>query len=92
MDMRLSELIKELDIDTRLDGDMLITGVTSDTRTKLGEGFAFVCIKGGTFDGHTAAADMVSRGAAVVFCERDLGLENQIIVEDSRRITFTGWS
>lgn len=84
MDMRLSELIKELDIDTRLDGDMLITGVTSDTRTKLGEGFAFVCIKGGTFDGHNAAADMVSRGAAVVFCERDLGLENQIIVEDTR--------
>ncbi len=82
--MKLSELIKELDISTELDPETEITGLTSDTRTTLPEGFAFVCIKGGTFDGHNAAKEMSERGARVVFCEHDMGLPNQIIVSDTR--------
>ena len=82
--MKLSELIKELDINTGLDPDTEITGITSDTRSTLPAGFAFVCIKGGTFDGHSAAKEMTERGAAVVFCEHDVGLPNQVIVKDTR--------
>lgn len=82
--MKLKELVKDLDIECGGLGDTEITGVTSDTRSTPKEGFAFVCIKGGSFDGHSAAADMVKRGAAVVFCERDLGLAQQIIVENTR--------
>lgn len=82
--MKLSDLIKDLDITAELDGDMEITGVTSDTRSELEAGFAFVCIKGETFDGHSAAAQMNEKGAAVIFCEHDLGLENQVIVNDTR--------
>ena len=82
--MKLSELIKGLDISTGLDPETEITGLTSDSRAQLAAGFAFVCIKGGTFDGHSAAAEMNSRGAAVIFCEHDLGLPNQIIVSDTR--------
>ncbi|MBO4868031.1 MAG: UDP-N-acetylmuramoyl-L-alanyl-D-glutamate--2,6-diaminopimelate ligase [Ruminococcus sp.] len=80
--MRLYELINEV-AETTLP-DMEITGLTSDTRGKVTEGSIFVCIKGKTFDGHDAAKQMLEKGCAAVVCERDLGLERQIIVEDTR--------
>ena len=61
-----------------------ITDITSDTRKELSPGFAFVCIKGNTFDGHDSAEEMIKRGAKVIIAERDLGLENQVIVENTR--------
>lgn len=61
-----------------------IKGLTDDTR-KVKEGFLFVCVKGGNFDGHSAAADMLEKGAVAVIAERDLDLGNkQIIVQNSR--------
>lgn len=67
-------------------GDTEITSVTDDTR-KVNEGSLFVCIRGGSFDGHDAASEMLERGAAAVVCERDLGLgDRQIITENSRRL------
>lgn len=66
-------------------GGAEITSITDDTR-KVTEGSLFVCVKGGSFDGHTAAAEMLEKGAAAVVCERDLGLgEKQIITENSRK-------
>ncbi len=82
--MKLYELIKGI-AETNLP-DMEVSDVTSDTRRDMPEGFVFVCIKGNTFDGHNAAKDMIAKGAAVIVCERDLGLDNQIIVEDSRAV------
>lgn len=82
--MKLSQLTKDLGINVGSLSDMEITGITSDTRQQMPEGFAFVCIKGLTFDGHSAAAEMAEKGAAVVFCEHDLGLENQVILDDTR--------
>ncbi|MDE6521066.1 MAG: UDP-N-acetylmuramoyl-L-alanyl-D-glutamate--2,6-diaminopimelate ligase [Ruminococcus sp.] len=65
-------------------GDKEITSVTDDTR-KVQSGSLFFCIKGGSFDGHSAAAEMLKKGAVAVVCERDLGLgDKQIITEDSR--------
>ncbi len=67
-------------------GDTEISSVTDDTR-KVTEGSLFVCVKGGSFDGHTAAKEMLEKGAAAVVCERDLGLgERQIITENSRKL------
>ncbi|MCM1529383.1 MAG: UDP-N-acetylmuramoyl-L-alanyl-D-glutamate--2,6-diaminopimelate ligase [Alistipes sp.] len=67
-------------------GDTDITSVTDDTR-KVKPGSLFVCVKGGSFDGHTAAAEMLEKGAAAVVCERDLGLgERQIITENSCKL------
>lgn len=80
--MKLYELIKDV-AETKLP-DMEITGVTSDTRTELPAGGMFVCIKGKTFDGHDAAEKMLEKGFAVVVTERDLGIERQIIVDDTR--------
>ncbi|MBO5163265.1 MAG: UDP-N-acetylmuramoyl-L-alanyl-D-glutamate--2,6-diaminopimelate ligase [Ruminococcus sp.] len=67
-------------------GGAEITSITDDTR-KVTEGSLFVCVKGGSFDGHTAAAEMLEKGAAAVVCERDLGLgDRQIITENSRKL------
>lgn len=46
----------------------------------------FVCLTGKSVDGHEFATDAINRGASVVICERDLGLKNQIIVENSREV------
>jgi UDP-N-acetylmuramoyl-L-alanyl-D-glutamate--2,6-diaminopimelate ligase len=81
--MRLYELINGI-AETKLD-DTEISFITDDTR-KVVEGCIFVCVKGGSFDGHTAAAEMLEKGAAAVICERDLGLgDRQLIVENSRK-------
>ena len=68
-------------------GDTEITSITDDTR-KVTEGSLFVCIKGGSFDGHDAAAEMLGKGAAAVVCERDLGLGERQIITDNSRILY----
>lgn len=79
--MYLNELIQNHGIT-----DREITSVTDDTR-KVQNGSLFFCVKGAKFDGHTAAAEMLAKGAAAVVCEHDLGLgDNQIITENSRKL------
>lgn len=81
--MKLNELIHGYSGNL---ADCEITSVTDDTR-KVEKGSLFFCVKGGKFDGHTAAAEMIEKGAAAVVCERDLGLgERQIITENSRHL------
>lgn len=59
--------------------------VTQDSRL-VKEGSLFVCIKGAAFDGHNVAAEMLEKGAAAIVVERDLGLDKQIIVDNSRAV------
>ena len=82
--MRLNELLENNAV-TAI-GDTEITSVTDDTR-KVAEGSLFVCVKGGSFDGHSAAAEMLGKGAAAVVCDHDLGLgDRQIITDNTRRL------
>jgi len=82
--VKLYELL-ENNAETRI-GDTEISSVTDDTR-KVTEGSLFVCVRGGSFDGHDAAAEMLEKGAAAVVCERDLGLgDRQILTDNSRRL------
>jgi len=64
--------------------DLEIGTVTDDTR-KLSKGDIFIAISGRNFDGHSACAEMLEKGAAAVVVERDLGLPRQIIVKNSRK-------
>ena len=80
--MKLKELLpnkKELCL------DLEITSVTSDSRNVI-EGSAFVCIKGPSVDGHDFAKSAAEQGAAVIICEKDLGLSNQVVVSDTKGI------
>ncbi len=65
-------------------GEMEISGVTDDSR-KVTKGNAFVCVKGPVADGHDYANKALENGASVIITERDLKLENQIIVEDTHK-------
>lgn len=64
--------------------DIYVSSVTDDSR-KIEKNAVFVCIKGASFDGHSAAGEALEKGAAAIVAERDLGLKNQIIVPDSRK-------
>ncbi len=81
--MKLYKLIENI-AETNLP-DMEISSVTDNTK-KVQKDSIFVCVKGGSFDGHDAAKEMLEKGAAVVITERDLGLgDKQIITDNSRK-------
>ena len=80
--MRLYKLIEGLaDINIP---DREISSVTDNTK-KVRKDCIFVCVKGGSFDGHDAAAEMLEKGAGVIVAERDLGLGNKQIITDNSR-------
>lgn len=64
-----------------------VSGITCDSR-QVKKGYAFVCIDGALVDGHKFAGKAVENGASVIVCERDLGLENQIVCENTHN-TFS---
>lgn len=63
--------------------DTEISDVT-DKSNQITEKCAFVCVKGARFDGHSVAQQVLCEGAACVITERDLGLSNQVIVNNTR--------
>jgi len=81
--MKLSKLIPE----NYIKEDIEVEGITSDSR-KIEKGFAFVCISGPLNDGHSYAQKAIESGASVIIAERDLGIERQIIVEDTKELFF----
>lgn len=71
----LRDLLKDLEVAVvqgSTDGlvpDMDISGVVYDSR-KVTEGCVFLCIEGANFDGHSAAAQAVRDGAAVLITQK----------------------
>ncbi len=82
--MKLSEILKGIDVKNAY-SDVDVLDVTQDSRL-VKEGALFVCIKGAAFDGHNVAAEMLEKGAAAIVVERDLGLDKQVIVDNSRAV------
>lgn len=80
--MKLSQVIKGIKTDSNFT-DVDVLDITADTR-QVKEGYLFVCVKGASFDGHNAAKEMMEKGAVAVVCDHDLGIDNQIIVDDTR--------
>ena len=80
--MRLYQLLEGLDVKAKPE-DCEITGITADSR-RIEPGMAFVCIKGGRFDGHDHAKSALQAGAAAVVCQHSLGLEREVLCTDTR--------
>ncbi len=80
--MLLSQLLKDIKVLNSYE-DREITDVT-DKSGNVKEGCAFVCVVGARFDGHSVASEMLSQGAAAVIVSKDLGLKEQILVENTR--------
>jgi len=64
-----------------------IKGITQNSK-EVQEGWVFVAIKGSSTDGHNFVQEVLSRGASLVFVERDLGIKDERIikVEDTRKL------
>lgn len=80
--MKLSQILKGINVKNSFE-DREIIDVTQDSRL-VKEGSLFVCVKGAAFDGHSVAKEMMEKGAAGVVVERDLGIDGQILVGNSR--------
>ena len=81
--MRLYDILTEKERSNISDCDIGI--ITDDTR-KLKPGDIFVAITGRNFDGHSACAEMLEKGAATVVVSHDLGLPQQIVTGDTRKM------
>lgn len=83
--MKASKLLSGLKIlSSTADLSLEVTGVVSDTRKVL-NGHVFVCIEGLRFDAHTAAREMIEKGAAFVVVSRPVDADlPQVLVEDTR--------
>ncbi len=80
--MKLSALIQDLGA-VCLAADREINFITDNSK-KVADGCIFVCIEGKHFDGHTKAEEALANGAAAVVVQKDLGLKEQILVENTR--------
>lgn len=80
--MKLKDLLPNTQCDF---SDTEITGLTCNSR-EVKEGFAFICINGTNVDGHQFAKTALEMGASVIVCERDLGLSNQVVVDDTHAV------
>ncbi len=80
--MLLKNLIPNISGDL---GNKEICGITSDSR-EIKQGYAFVCIKGVADDGHKYAKTAAELGAAVVITEHKIGINNEIVVTDTRQL------
>lgn len=81
--MNALSLLKGIEY-TGIVNDCEINFVTDDSR-KVAEGCAFVCSKGANFDAHTFAEKALEIGAKLIVAEKDMGLNNQVIVKDSKK-------
>lgn len=81
--MKLSELLANIETSGPIE-DREIRNMTCDSR-QVGQGDVFVCIAGGTADGHDFARKALQQGAAAVVCQRDLGIPGQILTPDTRK-------
>ena len=82
--MKLSQILNGIKVLNSFE-DTDVLDVTQDSRL-VREGSLFVCVKGAAFDGHSVAQEMLDNGAVAVIVERDLGLDRQILVENSRAV------
>ena len=64
--------------------DFEVSGLCWDNRKEIKENSVFVCIEGKSFDAHSVADKMLERGAGAVVVSRDMGLERQLVVKDTR--------
>lgn len=80
--MKLSDLLAGVAYSGTPALDKEITELTVDSR-KAAPGVLFCCITGLTRDGHDFAAQAAEKGA-VVLAARDVGVEGQILVKDTR--------
>lgn len=90
--MKLYELLKGVDVIGKMPQDTEIDLIISDTRIKITGRTLFICLKGARFDSHDSVAQLREQGVSVFVTERDCGVDNQIIVRDTRLALSQIWA
>ena len=80
--MLVKELIKDYSGEFANDDVAFITCNSKQVK----QGSVFVCIDGAAVDGHKFAPDALKNGACLIVAQKDLGIKNQIIVKDTRKV------
>lgn len=88
--MKLYDILNGV-ANTSLD-DFEVRGIYSDNRKSMGGGDVFVALKGAKFDAHNAVPDLYKKGVSAFVVERDCGVPNQIIVDNSRLALSRIWA
>ncbi len=84
--MKVSKLLNNIETISKISSALKsreIYTVACDSR-QVDDKTVFVAINGSKTDGHDYAKKAAEKGALIV-CERDIGIKDQIIVEDSRK-------
>ena len=81
--MLLSQLLEDVEILNEYK-DAAVTDVT-DSSSDITAGCLFVAVQGARFDGHDFVEEALRNGAAAVIVSRDMGVESQVIVENTRK-------
>lgn len=81
--MKLGVLLNGIDIKNDY-VDIEVKEVSSDSRSVKKES-VFVCIKGRKFDSHSIAKQLEQNGVCAFVVEHDVGVKNQIIVDNTRK-------
>ena len=80
--MNVSELVKAIGCQLPENvEDFNCGGIYIDSR-KVTENSVFICISGARVDGHDYYKSAIEKGAKLIVCERDLGIDNQIVVDN----------
>ncbi len=81
--MKLSTLLKDVET-LNVYEDVEVERVTDNNKDNL-ENALYVCIDGNRVDGHSLAKNAIESGAVAVLTSIDLGIENQVIVKNTRQ-------
>ncbi|MBQ7739789.1 MAG: UDP-N-acetylmuramoyl-tripeptide--D-alanyl-D-alanine ligase [Eubacterium sp.] len=82
-ELLLKDIIKAINAKCDNEKDIVITGVSTDTRT-IKQGDLFIALVGEKFDGHSYIDVAVKNGAAAVVCSRSVEADVPVlIVEDT---------
>lgn len=80
--MKLSTLLKDVETLCAYE-DVEVERVTDNDKENL-ENALYVCIDGNHVDGHSLAKSALQKGAVAVLTSCDLGIPNQVVVENTR--------
>ena len=80
--MLLSKLLEDVKTQSEY-SDVSVSDVT-DSSSRIIADCVFVAIKGTNFDGHDFVHEALAKGAAIAVVSHDMGVDRQIIVENTR--------
>ena len=85
--LKLTDIIININASCDYCGDMMISGVSTDTRT-IQKGDLFIALVGEKFDGHNYISVAEENGAAAVICSRDVETKLPVLMVDDTLLAY----